>query len=210
MESIIIDRDKLAKLLGLPSWEDVDEMNWEMVADAGHYAYKESLAEHAEECERLLEDVSEELDGSEWPAEITTADSVKDGLTADDSAEQAAETAREKAEGEASDELYRSYKNACDTALERYLEHFAMAFVDNGDGTIEITPTETWEKVAHEVVETINGVGYFYFSSVDEFVSTNSCQDAREAVESHLHWLKDYGAVYGDRSPVRIYEGAFR
>ncbi len=41
--------DDLAKLLDLPSWETVDELNWELVANAGDSAYTESLGEWEDE-----------------------------------------------------------------------------------------------------------------------------------------------------------------
>jgi hypothetical protein len=40
-----IDLNKIAKIFGLPAQEEIDELNWEGVADAGHYAEEEAEKE---------------------------------------------------------------------------------------------------------------------------------------------------------------------
>ncbi len=180
MESIKIEREKMAKLLGLPSWEDVDELNWGNFADAGEYAYTEAFKEFS--CE------------------------------GDEVAQEKAEEARESGSTVAANEMYSSYESACDRAFEVYLRYHGMEFTaaEGEAWMLEITPLESWEKSAACVRETIEGVGMFGYDSLEDFIGSSSCEDARDVVESHLHWLKRYGEVYGNDSPIRIYERSFR
>jgi hypothetical protein len=66
-----------------------------------------------------------------------------------------------------------------------------------------ISPQKSWRDSCKQIVELINGIGYFHFSSSDnarEFLSSGP-YTAREGVLEHLHHLRRNHEVYGDYSP---------
>jgi hypothetical protein len=58
-------------------------------------------------------------------------------------------------------------------------------------------------------MEIVNGVGYFHFDNLKDFLDSGP-YTPREAVLSHLHWLKDRAEVYGDVRPNLQYDRAVR
>jgi hypothetical protein len=66
-----------------------------------------------------------------------------------------------------------------------------------------VSPQKSWRDSCKQIVELINGIGYFHFSSSDnarEFLSSGP-YTAREGVLKHLHHLRRHHEVYGDYSP---------
>jgi hypothetical protein len=178
--SFVISWEELKKDLGLPSDEDWFEATSEGESDAGQYAYDEAFTQ-------AIEDDEDE-----------------------EEAERLGELAREKAWEEYSGEQYREYQSAIERAVEQYLGFHDLDYTDLGDGTLEIAPRVSWAKAADAIRETINGVGMFGFDSLEDFIESSSCENAADCVKSHLHHIKDYGAVYGEPSPLRIYKRALR
>lgn len=88
-----------------------------------------------------------------------------------------------------------SYKNR---KYGKYIKFFVVPFV-NG----------SWRDACGELIETINGVGYFYFSSVKHFLDSGP-YSPKEAVMSHLHWMKRHHEVYGDPSPRSLIDRRMR
>jgi hypothetical protein len=177
--------DQLALLLDLPEWDDIFEMNLEYIADRGQYAFDEAL------------DDSDAEDNETLEAE--------------------AEVAREDAEGLAQDEVYGQWYAGVFDAAERLLEEHELDLVSIGDDTFpyefEVRPKESgqkgWRKAAEALLETINGVGDFYFSSVEDFMDSGP-YTAREAVLSHLGYISYYPEIYGSHSARAIYEWSWR
>lgn len=178
-KNAVVTVDELAEIFELPPWEDVQENTWEYVADAGNYGYREAIEDDADE---------------------------------DD-----AEEAREKAEAEAQDEVYGQWYDGVTSAAEQLFEEHELDLIpkrkDKFSHEFEVAPREKgqkgWRKAAEAIRETINGVGYFRFESLQELLDSGP-YTAREAVLSHLHVINDYPAVYGTTSAVRIYESALR
>ena len=161
----------LAKMFGLPAWDDVEEMNVEYFAEAYRYGMQSGVED--------------------------------DGL---------------KAEQEAQDEIYRQWHTAVEYAATRLFEMHGLTLqpvaARRGPKTstpyeYRVVPAKSWADAATKLIETINGVGYFEFGSLKEFLESGP-YTAREAVLSHLGWIKDYPRVYGSDSARSLYEHSWR
>ena len=73
----------------------------------------------------------------------------------------------------------------------------------------KIVPVESWEDAADRIRMTINGVGYFFFNTVREFMQSGP-YTARSCVLNHLGWVKDYYSVYGDSNGQSRLDRALR
>lgn len=121
--------------------------------------------------------------------------SIADGLDEDEATEKALD-----AESVVQDELYTKWRNSAENALEAVFdEHGLMLSFDHNKGTVTISPRSTWRTSARHIVDTINGVGQFEFLDEDELCSSVPC-NMRQAVLSHVHWIRYWPAVYGGRS----------
>lgn len=156
-----INLDQIAKMFGLPEWDDVDERNQ-------HYYY---------EAARGAED------------------------------EEAAET-------EARDELFRKWHDAVERVAEDLFGEHGLELDPLGKDKrlayeYKIIPKVNWNEAANKIRETLNGVGYFHFNDLKEFLRSGP-YTAQQAVLSHLGTIADYPAVYGSSSARRIYDAAMR
>lgn len=129
------------------------------------------------------------------------------------------EDAEEKgmdAEVEAQAEIANAYVDSAVSTIEDQLsEHFALNLIEvtkkdkKGKPTEErrwqIKPLRTWKESLKLIVETINGVGYFHFNSVREFLDSGPYTE-REGCLTHLHYLAQHGDVYGGQSLERQFE----
>lgn len=169
---IKMELDEAAKMLGLPTSEDIFDrmMDYDIGGDAFAYARDEAL---------------------------------KEGKS-----EEEAEEAGQKAEQEEQDEYHTKWQSGVVSALETLCEHHNLEVKHKGWEVI-ITPKTTWTEVLTPLIETINGYGMFHFSSVREFLDHGPYKTT-EAVAEHLHWIKEYPAVYGDASAQSLYERAMR
>ena len=133
---------------------------------------------------------------------------AKDNAIKEGKTEEEAEEIGQQAECDACDEHFVKFKSAVLHTAEQLLDIHSMKLVGLKDGyRFEIAPKTTWEDAATAIKETINGYGSFYFKSTKEFL-TSGPYTARQAVLSHLHWMKQYAAVYCDSSlnPANIFE----
>ena len=73
-----------------------------------------------------------------------------------------------------------------------------------------VVPLDKWSDALTEVVETINGVGYFHFSSSRELLRSGPYASPKQGVLSHLHWVKRHGEVYGGGTPRSMLDRALR
>lgn len=134
---------------------------------------------------------------------------LREGMT-----EEEAEEAAQKAEQEELDEAMEKYWSGLEDAAETLFGHHALdvdRVMKRGEwtGQYKISPRATWKDAAAEIMGTINGVGTFYYSSVKEFLDSGP-YTPRQAVLTHLHWIKQYPDVYGTKSAGRIFESALR
>lgn len=105
-------------------------------------------------------------------------------------------------------EYFDRYVGAVEQAAERMFSDHGMTLVEKkkrikGGGiytVYEVAPKKSWDDAAKHIIETINGVGMFGFDDVKDFIRSGPYGTARSAVLQHLHSMRDYPRVYGDRS----------
>lgn len=119
--------------------------------------------------------------------------------------ERQAENAMEKAEEEAHDEIGKAYIAAVFDTIEKEAEKFDLTVIQQKPNEYKVVPTTDWRTSLREIIRTINGVGMFQFDSIKEFLESGP-YTLREGVLTHLHYLADYGRVYGESSLQREFE----
>jgi len=176
--------DQLCKAVGLKASTEgamgLIEDNIEYVFQSSKYAYKEA---------------------------------IKDGAS-EEEAEEAMQKAQEDQEAAIVDAYFDS---AVSTIEDQLSEHFALNLIEVtkkdkkgkpiGEQRWQIKPLRTWKESLGLIVETINGVGYFTFDSLREFLNSGPYTE-REGCLTHLHWLKDHGDVYGEQPLKRQFESS--
>jgi hypothetical protein len=174
------------------------------MADFGKKFYVEDLAElfGLPDSESVRELNDEWLHDSWWKPAYEEA--LDEGLSEEDAEEAGAE-----AESEGLDELYANWINAVESAVSDLFEEHGLELVEVTRGTFKLTPEKSWNDAAAKIIETINGVGYFHFNSVKEFLDSGP-YTPKVAVIEHLGWIKDYPEVYGESSVNQRYHRAWR
>lgn len=131
--------------------------------------------------------------------------------------ESAVEKAGEKAEHDAEYELFRSWHRGVTTVADTYFGKHHLTLVPVSMRRRNALPykfrveaTDGWRKALREIIETINGVGSFYFKDPADIIRSGPYKSDRDAVVNHIHWIARWPEVYGERSPKSIYERAFR
>lgn len=126
------------------------------------------------------------------------------------------EEAQLAAEREAQNEVYGQWYDAVESAASKLFEEHGLELDPTGkQGTKErrydfkIVPSKSWSDAADKLRETINGVGTFHFDNLREFLGSGP-YTARQAVLSHLSYIKRYPAVYGGQGANQMYEQAWR
>lgn len=119
----------------------------------------------------------------------------------------------------ARDELYRNWHQAVLSTAEQLFEEHSLELdpiryrrdlPDVPAYEFRIVPEESWSDAARKIMQTINGVGMFHFGSLKEFLDSGP-YTPRQAVLSHLGYIRDYPKVYGTMmSAQQIYEGSWR
>ncbi len=124
------------------------------------------------------------------------------------------EDAQIAAESAAQDEVYGQWYDAVESVGSQLFGEHGLDLQPTGkQGTatrryeFKIVPQKSWNDAANKLRETINGVGYFHFNTLKEFLDSGP-YTARSAVLSHLNHIKSYPAVYGSGSAHDMYERA--
>lgn len=95
------------------------------------------------------------------------------------------------------DDCWRRYQGALESIFADLCESHDLVLERKPDELAwVIRPKVRWKYSAKSVMETVNGVGLFYFNSLQEFLDSGPYTE-RAAVLTHLHWLKRYYDVYG-------------
>jgi len=139
----------------------------------------------------------------DWYSEVygNAKDSaVKDGYTDEEAEQQAGEV-----ESEEREKIFKDYYNAIEQTLNYLLEFHNLGLVEKNKCYF-VEAKESWEKVAQTVIETINGMGPFYYENIKAFKDIGPYKSYCEASMQHLHWLRHYTEVYGGTNYRRIYE----
>lgn len=108
-------------------------------------------------------------------------------------------------EADASSEAWQSYKSAVLLVAEEVFARHALTLVtDEHERTFRVVPSNSWRIAADNIRMTINGVGQFEFSSLQEFLSSGP-YTPRQAVLSHLGWIPSWYEVYeGGKASSRV------
>jgi hypothetical protein len=179
-----ITLDKIAEMLGLPSWEEINELNLD------HYA------EVASQTAKAMHEIEEDCDAS-----------CADG---DDEVYLEAER---KAEDEVFSSYHSAVMHAAETffgyvglALEPIMPKRAPVGAKTWD--FKVVPTTSWIHAANQMRLLVNGVGYLTCDTLKEFLEVNA-GTPRQVALAHLGYLSRYAEVYGARSARQVYEGAW-
>lgn len=70
--------------------------------------------------------------------------------------------------------------------------------------------SDDWDESARKLIETINGVGHFYYGSLEDALEAGPYENSQEFVLDHLHWLKWWYEVYEGSKIDRVFERRFR
>lgn len=129
------------------------------------------------------------------------------------------EDAAMDAERAAQDEVFAQWYDAVEHVAEKLFEEHGLELhgiaikrkgADNRRPyEFKIVPMNSWNDAADRIRETVNGVGYFHFNNLREFLSSGP-YTAKQAALSHLAWIRDYPAVYGGPGAHQMYEAAWR
>jgi hypothetical protein len=119
----------------------------------------------------------------------------------------------EAAADAARDELYRNWYDAVTSVAERLFGEHGLNLIAVGKGDrpyeFKIAPQTSWDAAANWIRETINGVGYFHFNNLREFLDSGP-YTAQQAALSHLGSIADHPRVYGSGSARTMYDAAMR
>jgi hypothetical protein len=127
--------------------------------------------------------------------------------------EEEAEEIAQKAESEERGEEYSKWHDAVVETADHVFGKVGIKLVPKSNARTpyeyKFVPQKSWKDSANEIREIINGVGYFHFDTLKEFLSSGPYTE-REAVLYHLHHAMSYGEVYGDSSPKDIFDRNYR
>jgi hypothetical protein len=111
------------------------------------------------------------------------------------------------------DELYGNWYDAVTGVAERLFGEHGLELDPVGKGKrpfeFKVVPKQNWNDAANKIRETINGVGYFHFNNLAEFLESGP-YTAQQAVLSHLGSIADHPRVYGSGSARSMYDAAIR
>lgn len=169
--------DELAALLKLPTWEKLDDYNFDYYWEAGAKWVERKEGESEADFEQRQMD----------------------------------------AEAEVRDDLFNRWYDAVHGAAEEIFDQHDLALEPiqhprhHSDRPYEyrIVSRASWEDAAEKIRGTIDGVGEFTFYTLRAFLESGP-YTARQAVLSHLHWMKRRPEVYGTSSAKSLYEHNFR
>lgn len=116
------------------------------------------------------------------------------------------EAASEESSTYTGNALSRAWEAAFKAAVKVLEESFRLSLEESGDHFRITSPS--WETSAQEVIECINGYGLFHFQDVDDLIRSGPYAGAKGATLSHLHWIQEWCAVFGDDSPRRAFDRA--
>jgi len=154
-------------------------------------------------------DYADKVDCYDWGAyQHIHGEALAAGLSEDEADEKVRE-----AEDAERDYACEAYRDVVVYAAEKLFgEHGLMLTGVERQGQTwqwEVFPVASWRDAADLIRRTINGVGIFEFASTREFLASGP-YTPKQAVMQHLHWIKRWCDVYGERSPATMIERRMR
>lgn len=124
------------------------------------------------------------------------------------------EDERMAAEQSAQEEVFAKWYDAVESVADHMFDEHGLTLEpvrkkDRRSYELRVVPKYSWKDAADKIRETVNGVGDFHFRNLREFLDSGP-YTARQAVLSHLGWIKHYPAIYGGRGAHQMYEAAWR
>lgn len=92
------------------------------------------------------------------------------------------------------------------SVAKEVLDCYRLGLVTTSNG-FKIVPLESWNDAVRRIMYVINGLGEFLYKGVNHFL-TSGPYTARQAVLSHLHYVKEYYNVYGGSTPIERFNHA--
>jgi hypothetical protein len=130
------------------------------------------------------------------------------------------EDAQMEAERAAQEEVYRQWYDAVEHVAEKLFEEHGLELLamkhtrkvqkNYRPHVLKVIPSNSWSGAADKIRETINGVGDYHFDNLRAFLDSGPPYTARQAVLSHLGYIKRYPAVYGGLGANQMYEQHWR
>lgn len=177
--------EELAAVLGLDTWQAIEDRDPDAWLDEACSAVRSAKADRGREREMA------EACGHPDPGPLT---------------EDEEDYIRSEAETAARDEDYARWASAVEQVAERAFDEHRMRLEPLKRGAerpwsrrFRVRPIVSWTDAAEGILDTINGMGPFYFESVDEMAESIPCT-VRRAVLCHLGWMASRPKVYGDRT----------
>ncbi len=131
--------------------------------------------------------------------------------------EEEAEAKADKAEQDEDLCIYRKWYDAVIAAVTPSLEAHGLCLVDcykdptsGRSYNLKYTTSVNWIHTVYSIRKTVNGVGYFEFSSNKEMRTSGPYDGWRGTAMNHIGWVTSWWEVYGETSPKRAYERHFR
>lgn len=218
----LLDIEAVLSLFDLPDYDDLSEYNIEYIEDSALYAYAyRNGLDYDAQSYTMTQDCAV-CDGDGFDDELVDCVACSaTGRIELDIEEIRSSDAYENFLSEAEDPIYKGWKRAVETVLDRYLEYHDLkavpvqvkeSYTDSSGEIVhytrehyQIKPVTTWKKAAVALTETINGYGWFWFDSAWEFVQHGPYISYKQAVLTHLPSIAHYGEVYGVKSPQSLY-----
>ena len=173
-----------------------------MATNFGKQFYVEDLAEFL----RLPD--FEEVEELNWDFVGEYRDSARRAARQDGLSGRALEEAEQEGEQAATDELYGKWRSAVESVAESLLDEHGLLLDEKARGQYRLKPDTSWRDAVDKIVNTINGVGYFYFDSTQEFLDSG-LYTPKVAVIEHLHHITSYLGRVQTASARQLYERAF-
>ena len=107
------------------------------------------------------------------------------------------------------DEMYSSWSNAVESTSEALFEVADLNIEKSELGNYFIYPTTNWRDSLKIIIEIINTLGLFHFSSVEALLDSGP-YGLREAVDKHYTYLRQAHEVFDVPNPERLYTRNFR
>jgi len=132
---------------------------------------------------------------------------------ADGESEEAAGELAMEAERAAQDHLYHIWLNAVEQAAKEVFGFLGLDMVKSkrprAELAYKLVPQHSWRSAAHDLYQTMTGVGLVGYDSFAEFLRAEG-PSSRKAALSILHYAGMVGEVWGSPDAKRIYEALMR
>jgi hypothetical protein len=112
----------------------------------------------------------------------------------------------EAAEEKASDYTWGIIEKAYNAGFSKAIAYLEEKFLVTIDLESFQVSSEDWDASAVQVIDCINGYGLFYFRDPEDLVQSGPYEGTKGAVLRHLHWIQEWGAVYGEGTPAQAFE----